>query len=127
MLVNAFTKLFTNVDPIVEMTLKPIGSLHEAVNLLGKITDLGKDDIHTVEWNLGDGTTLSAVLQSTHVYDKAGFHTVTLTVMDDDGGIGSHMIRIYVPGKNFPMIIISLLIVIICAIALIGWQFPRLR
>jgi hypothetical protein len=117
----------TNVDPIVEITSEPTGLFSEAVKFLGSIIDPGSDDTYTVVWDFGDGITLSDVLESVHTYEKTGFHTVTLTVTDDDGGIGSHTIRIYAPGKNVMSIIFALLFLILCAIGVIGWQYRRLR
>lgn len=38
-------------------------------------------------WDLGDGTT-SAEKQPVHTYQKQGTYTVTLSVVDNDGGIG---------------------------------------
>jgi PKD repeat protein len=41
-----------------------------------------------VEWDFGDGHTASGTLQPTHQYGDDGSYIVTLTVVDDDGGVG---------------------------------------
>ena len=68
----------------------------------GSFTDPGWLDTHTATWNFGDGTIVSGTLieennepnatgttTADHVYSSPGIYTVTLTVTDDDGGIGS--------------------------------------
>ncbi len=68
----------------------------------GSFTDPGWLDTHTATWNFGDGTIVSGTLieennepnatgttTADHVYSAPGIYTVTLTVTDDDGGIGS--------------------------------------
>jgi len=58
-------------------------------------------DTHTIGWDFGDSETASGTLTPTHVYadDAAaigGAYTVTLTVMDDDGGVGSDTLLVTV-------------------------------
>jgi hypothetical protein len=68
----------------------------------GSFTDPGWLDTHTATWNFGDGTIVSGTLieennepnatgttTADHIYSAPGIYTVTLTVTDDDGGIGS--------------------------------------
>jgi len=69
------------------------------VNFSGSFTDPGAGDTHTVEWNFGDGTPLvTGTLTPTHTYASGGNYTVTLTVTDDDGGVGSDTSNVHVNG-----------------------------
>jgi PKD repeat protein len=43
----------------------------------------------TIEWDFGDGFNSSGTLTPTHTYNDNGTYTVTLTVTDAQGGIGS--------------------------------------
>jgi PKD repeat protein len=59
------------------------------VSFSGSFTDPGSGDTHTIEWNFGDGNTSSGSLTPTHAYADDGGYTVTLTVTDDDSGVGT--------------------------------------
>ena len=62
--------------------------MDEEVTFNGSFTDPGSDDTHAIEWDFGDNTGAENTLTPTHVYEQAGDFTVTLTVTDDDGGVG---------------------------------------
>jgi len=58
-------------------------------------TDAGTDDAHAAVWDWGDGTTSAATVveaagsgtaSGSHAYTSAGVYTVSLTVIDGDGG-----------------------------------------
>lgn len=68
----------------------------------GSFTDPGCEDTHGGEWNFGDGTVIPATFAveaappdasgygfEAHVFGVPGIYPVTLTVEDDDGGVGS--------------------------------------
>jgi PKD repeat protein len=53
------------------------------------------NDIVTYEWDFGDNSTSSLVVD-THVYERAGIYFVYLTVTDNDGAFGRDMITVTV-------------------------------
>ena len=66
------------------------------VNFSGSFTDPGWLDTHTIEWDFGDGNTATGTLIPTHTYSNDGVYIVTLTVTDDDGGVGVDTITVSV-------------------------------
>lgn len=66
------------------------------VQFSGSFTDPGLRDTHTLEWDFGDAITTTGTLTPTHIYQHAGVYTATLTVTDDDGGVGRDSARITV-------------------------------
>ena len=57
----------------------------------------GTADTHTVKWNFGDGSPeVIGTLTPSHTYAVNGIYTVTLTVTDDDGGVGSDTLTVTV-------------------------------
>ncbi|MBI4339085.1 MAG: fibronectin type III domain-containing protein, partial [Chloroflexi bacterium] len=68
---------------------------------LATISDPGARDTHkaTVDWGDGSvtvGEVRSGVVYGSHRYTKAGLYTVTITVQDDDGGVGKDTLRLRV-------------------------------
>ena len=51
---------------------------------------------HTIEWDFGDGETSAGTLNPTHAYGDNGTYSVTLTVTDDDEGVGSNTLTVTV-------------------------------
>ncbi|MDY6837598.1 MAG: PKD domain-containing protein [Thermodesulfobacteriota bacterium] len=90
------TVTVNNVAPTVEAG--PDQTVDEGVNasFSGSFTDPGTLDTHTIEWNFGDEETASGTLTPSHVYKDNGVYTVTLTVTDDDGGVGSDTLTVTV-------------------------------
>jgi len=82
-----------NAAPIVRVGPESIAMAGEAVTFTGSFTDPGVLDVHTLLWDFGDGATADGALSPTHVYTAAGAYTITLTVTDDDGGVGSAATR----------------------------------
>ncbi len=61
----------------------------DTVQFRGSFFDQGWLDTHTIEWDFGDGSApVTGTLTPTHVYGDDGIFTITLTVTDDDGGVG---------------------------------------
>ncbi len=61
------------------------------LNFNGTFTDLGTNDgPYTVSWDFGDGTApVTGTLTPTHEFETGGTYTVTLSVTDKDGGVGT--------------------------------------
>ena len=60
----------------------------DTVYFSGSFYDQGTEDTHTYEWDFGDSSSDTSSLTPNHVYCDDNSYTVTLTVTDDDGGIG---------------------------------------
>ncbi|MBI4311724.1 MAG: CSLREA domain-containing protein [Chloroflexi bacterium] len=74
---------------------------------LALFEDPGTRDTHTAVIDWGDGTTSSGTVSGgtvhgRHRYAKAGTYTVTVTVMDDDGGVGKATLTIAVIDAGRP-------------------------
>jgi PKD repeat protein len=97
---TSVTIVGANVAPTAQITnttwqLPQFLVANESVTFAGTFSDPGALDTHTETWNLGDGTT-AAGLSTTHSYTTAGTYTVTLTVADDDGGVGTASTKVTV-------------------------------
>jgi hypothetical protein len=94
-----------NVPPVVNPgAAGPDQTVNEGdtVNFDGSFTDPG-NDTHTITWDFGDGSTASGTTTPSHVYADDGIYTVTMTVTDDDGGVGSDSLVVEV--KNVPPVV----------------------
>jgi PKD repeat protein len=90
------TVYVNNVAPIVNAGIDQTVNEGETVNFYGYFTDPGCDS-HSYNWNFGDGSpTITSSTTPTHIYCDNGVYTVTLTVTDDDGGIGTDSVSITV-------------------------------
>ena len=85
--VNNTTVTVLNVPPTADAGPDQTVYAGDVVIFNGSATDPGCDNL-TFEWELGDGTNATG-MNTTHVYFDKGNYTVTLTVIDDDGGVGT--------------------------------------
>ncbi len=77
-----------NVPPHVVAGPDRVVEPGQRLDFAGGFTDPGEWDTHTFHWDFGDGTTADGTLTPSHIYAAAGDYRVTLTVTDNDGGIG---------------------------------------
>jgi len=87
----------TNVAPQVDAGPDQTVNEGDTVTFNGSFSDAGVDDTHTIEWNFGDGSPpVAGNLSPSHIYPDNGVYTVTLTVTDNAGGVGSDTLQVTV-------------------------------
>jgi PKD repeat protein len=95
---DTLTVTVNNVAPILGAITAPVDplSVNTLVTASASFTDAGVLDTHTAVWDWGDATTSAGVVtetngsgsvSGTHMYTAAGVYTITLTLIDDDGGL----------------------------------------
>jgi hypothetical protein len=87
------TVTVNNVAPTVDAGAEQAASVLETVSFSGSFSDPGTDT-HTAIWDWDDttfsyGTISGGSVSGSHIYTAAGVYTVTLSVEDDDGLVGS--------------------------------------
>lgn len=100
-----------NLPPNVGPIVAPIDPIQVGTQISASATfaDPGVFDTHEAEWEWGDGTTSPAVIDGPnvsgdHLYAAPGLYTVTLTVIDKDGGSAStayEYVVVYDPNGGF--------------------------
>ncbi|MCP8322911.1 MAG: PKD domain-containing protein [Candidatus Methylarchaceae archaeon HK02M2] len=112
---DTLTVMVNNVAPTATIDAMDQPNPHfvlpivHTLTFTGSFTDPGWLDTHTTTWNFGDGTVVSGTLNeenvqpdatgtttASHVYSEPGTYTVTLTVTDDDGGVGTDIMEVIV-------------------------------
>ncbi len=80
------------------------------VTIRASFTDLGSFDTHTAKIDWGDGITRGATVAESngsgtvsagHRYAKSGIYTITVTLTDDDAGVGFETASSFVTGVRF--------------------------
>ncbi len=89
------TVTVNNVAPTVDAGPDQRRYEGEIVYFSGVFTDTSADT-HEILWDFGDGTFAAGALTPTHVYSEPADFTVTLTVTDDDGAVGSDVMTVTV-------------------------------
>ena len=102
---DTLTITVNNLDPAVEAGDNQTAKSGDTVTIAATFTDAGTLDTHTATINWGDTTTDSGTVTQgagsgtvggSHVYDSIGDVIVTVTVTDDDGGVGSDTLTVTV-------------------------------
>jgi uncharacterized repeat protein (TIGR01451 family) len=78
-----------NVAPTVDAGPDQLAVPGRPIGMSGGFADPGLDDTHSIIWDLDDGTIILDTLTFDHTYGAVGVYTITLTVIDDDAGVGS--------------------------------------
>ncbi len=85
----------SNSDPVVTLENFEETTADSFGTPRATFTDQGSQDTHTAEIDWGDGATSTLAIDNSdnsiggnHVYSYPGSYVVTLSVVDDDGGIG---------------------------------------
>ncbi len=96
-----------NVAPAVNAGADRAAEPNEVISFTGVFTDPGVLDTHTIAWDFGDGGSNTTILTPSHAYTLPGTYTVTLTVTDDDGGVGVDTLLVNVRNTKvyLPMIL----------------------
>ena len=90
-----------NVDPKVDAGPDQTSKVGDTVSFNGSFGDLGLGDTHTIHWDFGNGTVATDGLTPTHVYNDTREITITLTVTDDDGGVGPDSLKVVALSEDF--------------------------
>ncbi|HWI63779.1 MAG TPA: PKD domain-containing protein [Symbiobacteriaceae bacterium] len=104
-----------NVAPSVGAIMAPLdpNAVGSTVSTTANFTDPGILDTHTAVWQWGDGSSSagtvaevsgSGMVGGSHIYTMPGIYTVTLTVTDKDGGVGTSVFQyvvVYDPNGGF--------------------------
>ncbi|TET52807.1 MAG: PKD domain-containing protein [Anaerolineales bacterium] len=94
----------TNAAPSVTVSVSPTLALpRQEVVFEGAFSDPGYLDTHTIEWDFGDGITMTGLLTVRHAYEVGDVYAATLTVTDDDGGVGQASVVVGVSLELYPI------------------------
>ena len=94
--IDQTTITILNELPVVEAGADQVSAVGKSINFNGEFTDPGQLDSHNIQWEFGDGNSASDVLSPSHSYGAPGTYAVTLTITDDDGGIGMDTLTVTV-------------------------------
>ncbi|HYF61494.1 MAG TPA: PKD domain-containing protein, partial [Herpetosiphonaceae bacterium] len=89
-----------NVAPSVNAGPDQTTTPNKTVTFAGSFTDPGILDTHTIAWDFGDGQGTTGTLSPTHAFSLPGTYTVTLTITDDDNGVGVDTMKVVVANHH---------------------------
>jgi hypothetical protein len=98
---DSLVATINNVAPTVDAGPDQSAVPGELISFSGSFTDPGLDDTHTFQWDMGNGIIINDVQTFSYAYDETGVYTVTLTVTDDDGGVGIDTVEITVMHRTY--------------------------
>ncbi|MFX1286455.1 MAG: PKD domain-containing protein [Promethearchaeota archaeon] len=93
------TITISNVDPevYIDLILPEFFALPSDIILfIGSFIDPGTSDTHTIMWDFDDGSIILDNLEQSHMYLEPGIYNVSVTISDDDGGIGTENVIVEV-------------------------------
>jgi len=108
-----FVEVF-NVAPVVVAGPSQTGMMGEPVYVSATYSDPGWLDTHVavIDWGDGESSSMSVsggVVEASHVYGAGAEYTVTITVVDDDGGSGFDTLVVKLSPRCMKLEAISLL------------------
>jgi PKD repeat protein len=110
------TPAIQQTDPNVTLYAPSVNGLSVSVNGFAQAISSGAS-ITTVNWQWGDGLTSNGLFPQTHIYNKAGTYTITVTVTDSNGLSNSASEIISTNKSSSLMIIVILFVVALILIA----------
>jgi len=91
-----------NAPPVAQAGDDLSAQTSRETNFTGSFSDTGADQTHSVNWDFGDGRQAPDTLAPSHTYAEAGSYTVTLTVTDSEGGVGTDSLVVTVVAPPAP-------------------------
>lgn len=104
---DSLTVSVENAPPEVDLFTEPFSpNVGESVDFEAVIFDPGSADTHTYVWGFGDGSDPATTddPSTTHAYAASGGFPVSVTVTDDDGGVGAAGFTLTVSGNQPPQV-----------------------
>lgn len=97
------TVTVNNLAPLVDAGPAAMTVMQStSIDFSGWFTDAGVLDSHQISWDFGDGGMSTGDLNAQYTFLLSGTFTVTLTVIDDDTGVGQDTILVTVT-PNYPV------------------------
>ncbi len=95
-----------NVAPVIKsLSVNSLIRVGSWVNARATFMDVGINDTFTAVWKWGDNATSTGainggIVSGSHIYTKPGIYLVTITITDEDGGVGQAIKLIIVLPKK---------------------------